>query len=119
MTRYRVMRSLLIRDGIVLPCDGDFRQSLTPGYVLVRGERIEAVGAGAPPEQIAAGADEVIHADGRVVMPGLINAHTHLFQTFMRGLADDKPLLRWLEAAIWPGALAMTEEVFDFPPTTG
>ena len=106
------MRSLLIRDGTVLPCDGDFRQTLTPGYVLVRGERIEAVGAGAPPEQVAAGADEVIHAAGRVVMPGLINAHTHLFQTFMRGLADDKPLLRWLEAAIWPGSLAMTEEDF-------
>src|SRR3990172_3644660 len=106
------MRSLLIRDGTVLPCDGDFRQTLTPGYVLVRGEHIETVGAGAPPEQVAAGADEVIHAAGRVVMPGLINAHTHLFQTFMRGLADDKPLLRWLEAAIWPGSLAMTEEDF-------
>ncbi len=106
------MRSLLIRDGTVLVCDGDYEQAWAPGYVLVRGERIEAVGAGAPPEQIAAGADEVIHAAGRVVMPGLINAHTHLFQTFMRGLADDKPLLRWLEAAIWPGSLAMTDEDF-------
>ena len=44
------------------------------------------------------------------VMPGMVNAHTHLFQTFIRGLADDKPLLDWLKAAIWPVAQALTEE---------
>jgi 5-methylthioadenosine/S-adenosylhomocysteine deaminase len=98
------MRTILIRDGLILP--GGL------GYVLVRGERIAEVGSGAPPEGLAAQADEVISADGRAVIPGLINAHTHLFQTFMRGLADDKPLLRWLEAAIWPGSLAMTEADF-------
>ncbi len=106
------MRTLLIRDGIVLPCDRDGAQTHARGYVWVNGERIEAVAAGDPPEGLLAAADEVISAAGCVVLPGLINAHTHLFQTFMRGLADDKPLLRWLEAAIWPGALAMTEEDF-------
>jgi 5-methylthioadenosine/S-adenosylhomocysteine deaminase len=106
------MRTLLIRDGIVLPADGDWKTAHTPGWLSITGDRIEALGAGDPPEGLAAGADEVIHAAGQVVMPGLINAHTHLFQTFMRGLADDKPLLRWLEAAIWPGALAMKEEDF-------
>ena len=40
----------------------------------------------------------------------MVNAHTHLFQTFIRGLADDKPLLDWLKTAIWPVAQAMTEE---------
>jgi 5-methylthioadenosine/S-adenosylhomocysteine deaminase len=44
------------------------------------------------------------------VIPGMVNAHTHLFQTFIRGLADDKPLLDWLKTAIWPVAQAMTEE---------
>ncbi len=44
------------------------------------------------------------------VMPGMVNAHTHLFQTFIRGLADDKPLLDWLKTAIWPVAQAMNEE---------
>ena len=92
---------------------GDHLQAAPrPGYVFVRGERIAEVGAGAPPEALAAEADEVIWAAGQAVIPGLINAHTHLFQTFMRGLADDKPLLRWLEAAIWPGSLAMTEQDF-------
>jgi 5-methylthioadenosine/S-adenosylhomocysteine deaminase len=106
------MRSLLIRDGIVVRGGGRLKEAPGPGYVLVRGERIAEVGAGAPPEGLAAEADEVISAAGQAVIPGLINAHTHLFQTFMRGLADDKPLLRWLEAAIWPGSLAMTEADF-------
>lgn len=106
------MKSLLIEDGIVLPCDGEYRTAYRPGYVFLRGERIEAVGAGEAPERLRAGADEIINAAGKIVAPGLINAHTHLFQTFLRGLADDKPLLEWLEAAIWPGGLAMTEEDF-------
>ena len=106
------MRTVLIRDGFVVRGAGQLQAPAGLGYVLVRGERIVAVGAGAPPEQLVASADEVISAAGQAVIPGLINAHTHLFQTFMRGLADDKPLLRWLEAAIWPGALAMREEDF-------
>jgi 5-methylthioadenosine/S-adenosylhomocysteine deaminase len=106
------MRSILIRDGIVLLGAGRLGETPAPGYVLVRGERIAEVGAGAPPDGLAAEAGEVISAAGQAVIPGLINAHTHLFQTFMRGLADDKPLLRWLEAAIWPGSLARTEEDF-------
>ena len=97
---------------MVLPCDGDMRAVLSPGYVLVRDGLIAEVSASDPPDDLVARCDEVASADGCAVIPGLINAHTHLFQTFMRGLADDKPLLRWLEAAIWPGALAMTEEDF-------
>ncbi|MBI3362014.1 MAG: amidohydrolase [Chloroflexi bacterium] len=106
------MTSLLIQNGAVIPCNGETRTTFTPGYVFLRGDRIAEVGAGQAPERLASEAGEIISAEGQVVIPGLINAHTHLFQTFMRGLADDKPLLRWLEAAIWPGALAMTEEDF-------
>jgi len=106
------MRSLLIRDGLVLRGGGQLAGPAGPGYVLVRGEHIAEVGQGTPPEGLLAEADEVISAAGQAVIPGLINAHTHLFQTFMRGLADDKPLLRWLEAAIWPGSLAMGEADF-------
>ena len=106
------MTTLLIHNGWVLPCDGDMRRSLRPGYVLVRGERIEAVESGAPPDALLAQADEVIDAAGKAVIPGLVNAHTHLFQCFLRGLADDRPLLQWLAEATWPGGLAMTEHDF-------
>ena len=44
------------------------------------------------------------------VLPGLVNGHTHLSQTFMRGLADDRPLLRWLKEVIWPLQAAMTPD---------
>ncbi|MBL8055238.1 MAG: hypothetical protein JNK29_01005, partial [Anaerolineales bacterium] len=69
------MRTLLIKDGIVLP-GGDGRLAHSPGYVFIRGERVEAVGAGAPPEGLAAAADEILSAAGQVVLPGLVNAHT-------------------------------------------
>ena len=101
------MNALLIRGGTVLTQDAG-RQVFDPGYVLVRGDRIAAVGPGEPPQELAA--DEVIDASRMAIIPGLVNAHTHLFQTFVRGLADDKPLLQWLETAIWPVMRAVSAE---------
>src|SRR5262249_46853009 len=40
--------------------------------------------------------------ENHVLIPGLVNAHTHAAMTLMRGLADDLPLMRWLEEHIWP-----------------
>jgi len=45
---------------------------------------------------------KTIDATGCIVMPGLINAHSHLPMTFFRGLADDLPLDKWLQGYIWP-----------------
>jgi 5-methylthioadenosine/S-adenosylhomocysteine deaminase len=42
------------------------------------------------------------HLEHHVIMPGLINAHTHLAMNHMRGLADDKPLMQWLQEDVWP-----------------
>jgi 5-methylthioadenosine/S-adenosylhomocysteine deaminase len=106
------MHSLLIHNATILPCDDSTRTVIPHGYVFMREDRIVAVGSADAPEAFRGEAREMIDAHGNAVIPGLINAHTHLFQTFMRGLADDKPLLRWLEAAIWPGAIAMTAEDF-------
>ncbi|OGN72014.1 MAG: hypothetical protein A2X25_12765 [Chloroflexi bacterium GWB2_49_20] len=106
------MDSLLIFNGFVMPFRKNAMEVFNPGYVFIRGNRIECVEEGDPPQVLVQEADQIIDARGKAVIPGLINAHTHLFQTFLRGLADDKPLLRWLETAIWPGGLAMTEEDF-------
>ena len=46
--------------------------------------------------------DRRLDATDAVVMPGLVNAHTHAAMTLFRGLADDKPLDRWLREDIWP-----------------
>lgn len=46
--------------------------------------------------------DQIISLDGQVLLPGLVNAHTHAAMVLMRGLADDLPLMRWLTEHIWP-----------------
>jgi len=50
--------------------------------------------------------------DQHVLMPGLINAHTHASMTLMRGLADDLPLMRWLQGHIWPAEMRWVDPGF-------
>ncbi len=102
------MGTILIENGSIVTVD-DRQQVFSEGYVFIEDGLIAAVGSGQPPAQYR-GADTVIDASLMAVMPGMVNGHTHLFQTFLRGLADDKPLLEWLKTAIWPVAQAMTEE---------
>ncbi len=102
------MGNILIENGTVVTLD-DARHVYDPGFILVTGDHIEAMGAGRAPEAVRARAGDIIDASLMAVMPGMVNAHTHLFQTFLRGLGDDKPLLDWLAAAIWPVAQTMNE----------
>ena len=46
--------------------------------------------------------DKVIDAEGKILLPGLVNTHTHLSMTLFRGLADDLSLDSWLNDHIWP-----------------
>lgn len=102
------MSAILIEDGAVVTVD-DVGRVFNPGYLFLEDDRISALGSGAAPDELRQRADTVIAAAHMAVMPGMVNAHTHLFQTFLRGLADDKPLLEWLRVAIWPVAQALTE----------
>ena len=102
------MSSILIENGSIVTVN-DTDQVYKSGYVYIEDDLIKDIGEGDAPAQYK-NADKVIDATLMAVMPGMINAHTHLFQTFIRGLADDKPLLDWLKAAIWPVAQALTEE---------
>ena len=81
----------LIRNGLVLLYDGSGWKTEKKD-VLVSGNRIERVAASLDP----AGA-EVIDADGMLVMPGLINAHTHAYMTIHRNYADDLAFFEWLD----------------------
>lgn len=54
--------------------------------------------------------EDRLDATGGLVVPGLINAHTHVAMTLFRGAADDKPLEAWLEEDIWPVEAALTAE---------
>jgi len=95
---------LLIVDAAVVTVDDD-ATILDPGWVHVVGDIIAAMGSGDAPRSVIDSAERVLDATGSALMPGMTNAHTHLFQTFFRGLADDKPLLDWLRQCIWPGAV--------------
>ena len=47
-------------------------------------------------------AKQVIDASNRIIFPGLINTHGHLYQTFFRGLGDDMALFKWLKETLFP-----------------
>src|SRR5262245_11497194 len=92
--------SLVIRGGIVVTVDPANRV-LWPGSVAVDGTDIVAVDT---PDAIDGRftARDTIEAAGRVVMPGLVNTHTHAPMVLYRGLADDRALMEWLEKYIFP-----------------
>lgn len=56
-------------------------------------------------------ASETLHFEDKLVLPGLINAHTHAAMTFLRGLADDMPLMDWLNQRIFPVEQKLTPEL--------
>ena len=78
---------------------------VVPGDLVVSGSRISALGPDIP---IPADA-EVLDRRGHYVMPGLVQTHLHLVQTLFRGLAEDLPLLDWLQRRIWPLEAALDE----------
>ena len=80
--------------------DAGFRV-VESGAVAVRGERIVAVDTAASLRARYAPA-KTIDAAGRIVMPGLVNTHTHVPMTLLRGVADDVELMVWLTKYIWP-----------------
>ena len=72
----------------------------TDGFVGITGGRIAYVGKTPPPE--GGKPRKIIDAAGMVLMPGLINCHTHLPMTILRGCADDYDLQTWLTQHIFP-----------------
>lgn len=73
--------------------------SLQAGAIAISQERIVAVGA---PEQLQGRYQphSTWDAAGKMVAPGFVNTHTHLFQTFMKGLGKDRPFLEWLRVSV-------------------
>ena len=85
------MTNILIENGSIVTVDED-GNVISNGYIYTEGDRIAALGAGSPPPHLRHQANTTIDATFMAVMPGMVNAHTHLFQIFLRGLADDKPV---------------------------
>lgn len=77
--------------------------------LLIRGDRIAAIGS-RETLQAANPEAEVIDCRDSIIMPGMINTHTHLFQTLLKGLGDDMVLKKWFTCMTGPSAVALTEE---------
>jgi 5-methylthioadenosine/S-adenosylhomocysteine deaminase len=91
---------LIVAHGTVVTMDGT-RRILDDGAIAVQGDAIAAVDSNASIDARYE-SDKVIDARGGLVLPGLINAHTHMSMSLFRGLADDLSLDDWLNKYIFP-----------------
>ena len=99
-TEMRTPVDLLIHNAMVLTLN-DADDVFDPGVVAIRNDEIVWVGPeDSWPEQFEPG--ERLNMAGGLIMPGLINGHTHAAMTCFRGLADDLPLIVWLNEHIFP-----------------
>ncbi len=89
--------SILFEQITVLTMDGS-RKVLKNAYVAVEGEKISYVGTQRPEKKF----DRVIDGKGKVLMPGFVNAHTHIPMTLMRGYGGGTNLQTWLHDYIFP-----------------
>jgi len=92
--------SIILKNALILTMDAQ-SSTYEPGAIAIENDSIAAVGK----EEIILSqfqANEIIDCGGKILMPGLVNAHTHVPMTLMRGLADDLRLDVWLLGYMMP-----------------
>ncbi|GAB6143107.1 amidohydrolase [Desulfocicer niacini] len=99
---------LLIKNGLILTMNTDMK-IIENGAVRVRDGVIIAVGN--PEDTSSSIPTREIDARGGIIMPGLVNSHTHAAMTLFRGLADDLPLMVWLHDHIFPAESRITADM--------
>lgn len=108
MERAASQAQFIVRDALVVTMDSE-RNVFESGYVWVKDGRIHKVGDCAAlaevPQDVA-----VSSARGRLVMPGLVNAHGHLSNGILRGIYDEMPLSVWFSQGMWPVLEALDRE---------
>jgi len=95
-------RYQILKPDWVVTVNADF-EVLQDFAVVIHGNRIESLVAVDEIRELPAYSEaQVIDLPGRVLMPGLVNSHTHAPMSLLRGNADDMPLMEWLGEHIWP-----------------
>ena len=98
---------MLVTNGTVLTLDAGDTEIIN-GAVAIAKDTIAAV---APADEFGAwSVSQVIDANGGIIMPGLINSHTHAAMTCFRGLADDLQLMTWLNDHIFPAEAKLDDQ---------
>lgn len=100
------MGKLLIKNGYIVSMN-EKREVFNGGSILIEDDRIKAIGK--IDEKLLNSDVEIYDAQGKIILPGLVNTHVHLSQQLGRGIADDVVLLTWLRERIWP-----YESSFDY-----
>lgn len=101
---------LIVQNGTVVTMDAG-RRVIENGAVAVSGNEIVAVGTAQEINRKFTG-KQTIDARGKLVIPGLINTHTHVPMTLFRGIADDLDLQEWLQKFIFPAEAKNVTEDF-------
>ena len=104
------MTELVIEGGYVIPVIPR-KTIIRDGAVVIEGDRIAFVGKRDEARRRFPSA-EVIKAHRHVIIPGLINAHDHLFQSILRNIGIDMELVSWLRTSIHPTLASFTDEDF-------
>jgi len=98
---------IVITGGKIVTMDAE-RRVIDNGALAISGNKIQKIfSEGELPNNYQAG--EIINADDKVIIPGLINAHSHVAMTLFRGLVEDLVLQKWLER-VWHYELSMLDE---------
>jgi 5-methylthioadenosine/S-adenosylhomocysteine deaminase len=111
-TKQAVSVDLLVRGATIVTMDPE-RHVIDNGYIAVRGDQIVRVGQNAQadyPKGLIV--KQTIDAYGKLILPGLINGHTHIPMVLMRGLVDDVVLDVWLRQYIFPAEAKNVNEDF-------
>jgi 5-methylthioadenosine/S-adenosylhomocysteine deaminase len=99
---------LLITNGTVV-CMDEKGTVIPDGAVAVTWDTVSAVGKREAMADTEAA--RVLSAKGGIIMPGFVNAHTHAAMVCFRGLADDLPLMEWLNGHIFPAEAKLTSDM--------
>ncbi|MBU4186087.1 MAG: amidohydrolase [Proteobacteria bacterium] len=91
---------IVIHNGTIITANPDF-DIIKNGIVCIKNGRLERVES-RNASYLLPEAKEIIDAKGGIIMPGLVNTHTHLPMSIFKGIADDLPLMPWLSEHIFP-----------------
>jgi 5-methylthioadenosine/S-adenosylhomocysteine deaminase len=105
-------RYQILKPDWIITVNADF-EILQDCAVVIEDNRVQSLTSVDEIQQLPCFAEaEVIDLPGRVLLPGLVNSHTHASMSLLRGIADDLPLMQWLGEHIWPAEAKWVDAAF-------